>query len=279
MSRPRWHRLALVIAVAGAASLSAPAGGEADMDRFRALVQEKRALGRESDLLKLEAEAAATKQAYVLFDPKSGTLEFRVRGRAFKSYTFSSIAHDSRGRFPADPETVYRAVGARLTVAEKEGGHPELVPPTPTEGEEEPLFSDPNQLISQTGALSGPTPTDAGVLGVDAPSEYYIRFEENIVFHIRNTRSRTFREKAADQLSEIAENIRATWTGIFGPPRDIKTGETRRMEIYLTTDVETAKNLHYSILPGERLFLVPPPEPSVVLVEARTLPAAKQATR
>jgi hypothetical protein len=279
MSRARGHHLALAVVLACAASPSMLAGGEAAMDRFRALVQEKRALGREADLLKLEAEAAATKQAYVLFDPRSGTLEFRVRGRGFKSYTFSTITHDARGRFPADPETVYRAVGARLTVAEKEGGHPELVPPPPTEGEDEPLFSDPNQLISQTGALSGPTPTDAGVLGVDAPSEYYIRFEENVVFHIRNARNRTFREKAADQLSEIADNIRGTWTGIFGPPRDIKQGETRRMEIYLTTDVETAKNLHYSLLPGERLFLVPPPEPSIVLVEARTTPAAKQATR
>jgi hypothetical protein len=279
MSRTHARCLALSVVMASAAGLASLAGGEAAMDRFRALVQEKRALGREADLLKLEAEAAATKQAYVLFDPRSGTLEFRVRGRAFKSYTFSTIAHDSRGRFPADPESVYRAVGARLTVAEKEGGHPELVPPTPTDGEEEPLFSDPNQLIAQTGALTGPTPTDAGVLGVDAPSEYFIRFDENVLFHIRSTRSRTFREKAADQLSEIAENIRATWTGIFGPPRDIKTEGGPRVEIYLTTDVETAKNLHYSLLPGERFFLVPPPEPSIVLVEARSAPAAKQATR
>ncbi len=265
---------AAIILIAGAiGSSTATAGGETAMDKFKSLVQEKRALGREAELLKHEAEIAATKDAYVLFDPKAGTFEFRVRGRSFKAYAFTSIAHDPRGRFPADPETVYRLAGARLTVAEKEGGHPELTPPAPQPGQSEPLFSDPNQLAGQTGALTGPIPTDAGVLGVDAPSEYFIRFDENVVFHIRSERSRSFREKAADQLSEIAENIRATWTGIFGPPRDLKPGASPRVQLYLTTDVETAKHLHFSLLPGERFFVVPPPEPPVVLVAAGARPA------
>lgn len=257
------------IAVLGTALLatalagSPRAGGEAPLDKYQSLIQEKRSLLREAQVLKQEVTMAATRNPYLLFDAKSGKLEFRVRGKTLKTYSFTAVTMDERGRRPADPEAVWTALQGALTVMEKQGGQPELIPPDPETGREAGLlYSDPNQLAEETGVK--PVDTDAGVLGVDVPTDYYIRFEESVVFHIRTPKSLSFRQKAADRLGEIARSMRATWTSLWGG--ELAGDAQPRLALWLTTDTDTAKNLHYSLLPGEKLYLVPPPPPPILLV-------------
>lgn len=262
-------------AVVGLMALSLPgrpeAGAEVALDKYRSLIQEKKALQREGLMLKREAEMASTKSPYLLLDVKNGKLEFRIRGRALKAYSFSAISHDERGHRPVDPEEIWRVLDGPLTVRMKEGGHPELVPPDPEAGRETGLlYSDPNQLRDQTGAI--PVDTDAGLLGVDAPTDYYIEFEEDVLFHVRLAKDLTFRQKAADRLSEIAHSMRTGLSALWGG-RDLPDKSRPRLSLYLTTDADTAKHLHYSLLPGERIFVVPPPPPPVILVASKA-PAA-----
>ena len=255
------------------------AGAESALDKYQALLQQKRVLARKNTLLQKEAEIAATKNPYVFFHLEESTLEFRVRGRALKTYTFASMTLDVRGRIPADAETLWKSLETPLTVIEIEGAHPELIPPDPNaDAGSGLLYSDPNQLSSQTGVAQGPIHTDAGVLGVDVPTDYYVRFEENIVFHIRTPKTLTFRQQARDRLDEIAENLSHNLSGWWGRKK-LENPDKPRLEIYLTTDVDTAKNLHYSLLPGERVFAVPPPPPPIVLVAAKGAagPVSRQA--
>lgn len=256
---------AVMIALAG---LPARAGGEMETERYRELLHQKRALLREASLLKQESEwVVSPKQLpYIFLNMESGQLEFRLRGKMLKSYPIKEITQDERGRHPASPEAVWRTLDQPITVLEKQGGRPELLPPDPNTGRETGLlYSDPNQLAAQTGAR--PISSDAGVLGVDAPTEYYIEFEEGVIFYVRSPRTPTLREKAADRFAEIAAGVRDTVSGWFGasPP---KTDSRHRLALYMTIDPEVAKYLHYSLLPGEKLVVVPPSPPPVALVAA-----------
>ncbi len=254
-------------AVAMLAVVDAPLGdAETTLDTFRSLLSEKRALERQQAALQREARMAATKAPYIVFHLQERRFEFRIRGKTLKSYSFQSITLDERGRRPADPETVWRLLQEPLSVLEKEGGQPELLPPDPETGREAGLvYADPNQLAEQTGAK--PQQTDAGVLGVDVPTDYYIHFEEKVVFHVRTPKELSFREKALDRLGMIAERMRAALPG--GRRRDeLERSARPRFELYLTTDPDTAKHLHYSLLPGEALVIAPPPPPPLVLIAA-----------
>lgn len=283
-----WRSARGMTVAAGAAglvaSLSLPAtsllaGAETPLDKYQVLLQQKRELARKNAILQQEATIAATKSPYIFFHLEAPKLEFRVRGRALKTYAFTSMSMDERGRIPADAETLWKYLQEPLTVVEIEGAHPELIPPDPNSSAEAGLlYSDPNQLSSQTGAASVPVHTDAGVLGVDVPTDYYVRFEEKVVLHVRTPKTLTFRQQARDRLDEIAENLThnlSTWWG----RKELDNPDKPRLEIYLTTDADTAKNLHYSLLPGERVFAVPPPPPAIALVAAGTSSGATPKSR
>lgn len=267
-----------------AASLAIPAaflhaGAETPLDKYQALLQQKRVLARKNTILQQEAAMAVTKNPYVFFHLDEPKLEFRVRGRALKTYAFTSMSMDARGRIPADAETVWKNLEEPLTVLEIEGAHPELIPPDPNSGAEAGLlYSDPNQLNAQTGAALVPAHTDAGVLGVDVPTDYYVRFEQKVVLHIRTPKTLTFRQQARDRLDEIAQNLHHNLTTWWGH-KDLDNPDKPRLEIYLTTDADTAKNLHYSLLPGEKVFAVPPPPPSIELVAAAASAGASTKSR
>jgi len=278
----------MMAAAAGAAGLAALltfsasgpyAGAETTLDKYQVLLQQKRELARKNTILQREAAMAATKSPYVFFHLDESKLEFRVRGRALKTYSFTSMAFDSRGRVPADAETLWKHLEEPLVVLEIEGAHPELIPPDPNTGTEAGLlYSDPNQLTSQTGAQAVPVRTDAGVLGVDVPTDYFIKFEDRVILHIRTPKTLTFRQQARDRLDEIAENLKHNLSGWWGS-KEIDTPDKPRLEIYMTTDEETAKNLHYSLLPGEKVFAVPPPPPSIELVAAAASAGASTKSR
>jgi hypothetical protein len=253
---------AVAIALAG----STHAGGESSTERYRELLHQKRALLREASILKQETDWAAGKLPYIFFNLQSSQLEFRLRGKILKSYPVKGIFQDERTTRAADPEMIWRALDQPITVTEKQGGRPELIPPDPEAGREHGLlYSDPNQLASQTGAK--PIASDAGVLGVDAPTEYYIEFEEKVIFYVRSPRTPTFREKAADRFSDLTSTLSGWFGGKTAAP-----DARHRLALYLVIDPETAKYLHYSLLPGEKLMLTPPSPPPVVLVAGASAP-------
>ena len=122
-----------IVVVAGATGLVALlsmsavglyAGAETALDKYQALLQQKRVLARKNAILQQEAAMAVTKSPYVFFHLEEPTLEFRVRGRALKTYTFSSMSLDVRGRIPADAETLWKSLEQPMKVIEIEGAHP-----------------------------------------------------------------------------------------------------------------------------------------------------------
>jgi len=262
---PSSRRAALVAAVSLVGVLGHGwAGGEMSSDRYRELLGRKRSLLREAALLQREAEWAAGKPPYIFFNLENRQLEFRMRGRTLKTYPVKGIFLDEGLRRPATPEAVWRALDKPITVYDVEGGRPELVPPDPETGRTTGLlYADPNQLATQTGATS--VDTDAGVLGVDAPAEYYIQFDEEVIFHIRSPRADSIRQRASRRLAEFAAGLRGMaggWLGRAGR----KEGPTFRLTLYLTLEPEIAKYLHYSLLPGEKMIVVPPNPPPVIPV-------------
>lgn len=243
--------LAVWIPVAAALVLcsfiAAPRGGaETPLDKYRSLLEEKLALERENRSLEREAGLAGSRTPYILFDVHHGVLSFRVRGRSFKEYHVKAISSRGWGRRPIAPEALWRRHDGPLTILEKEGGRREIVPP----GDED------------TGAggdrRSGDAPPDdAATLGVKAPQDYYIKFEESVIFHVQTERRLTLREKAVERMGEIAAAVRDLWTDNPDDP----------LVLYLLTDADTARRLYHSILPGEPVYISPPP-PTVTLIAA-----------
>jgi hypothetical protein len=204
-------------------------------------------------------------------------MEFRLRGKVLKSYPMKSVSMDERGSRPAVPEVIWRALDTPITVVEKQGGRPELVPPDPDAGRHTGLlYSDPNQLSSQTGARE--VDTDAGVLGVDAPTEYFIRFEEGVIIQVRNPKEYTFRERASQRMADMTGGLQRMFQGLWGGPAKPK-GPEWKLELYVVLDPDTAKYLHYSLLPGEKLVVVPPSPPPVALVASSGSPSKAAAAR
>jgi len=275
MTAPRAAGALLLV---GLTSLTpGAAGGESATDKYRDLLHRKRTLLREASLLKYETAWAASKIPYIFLDLEKGKMEFRVRGKVLKSYALKGVFLDERGSRPAVPEVIWRALDTPITVVEKQGGHPELVPPDPEAGRHTGLlYSDPNQLSSQTGARE--VDTDAGVLGVDAPSEYFIRFEEGVIIHVENPKEYTFREKASQRMADVTGGLQRMMQSLWGGPARSK-GPEWKLELYVVLDPDTAKYLHYSLLPGEKLVVVPPPPPPVALVASSGAPSKAAASR
>jgi hypothetical protein len=253
MRRPPGTRAALTL-VAICASLAISSGGaEAPLDRYRSLLEEKFALQRENGSLEKEAELARSPAPYIFFDVQSGTLSFRVRGRAFKQYHVKAVSARSWGRRPIAPEALWRQHDA-LTILEKEGGRQEIAPPD-DDGPEAP---------GGTGDPAAEEPDDATKLGVKAPEDYYIQFEEAVVFHVQSDRRRSLREKAVERVGEIAAGFRSRVRDLWGSDDGAEP-----LTLYLMTDAETARHIYHSILPGERLYISPPPPSVTVLTRQR----------
>ncbi len=232
-----------------------PAG--ADLNRYRDLMKERHALMREKALLEIEARTAATGEPYVLLDLEAPALQFRIRGKTLKTYRIAKIAADARGRDPVPIEAVWGRFPGPLEVLEVQGGQPELVPPDPNTGRETGLlYTDPNQIRSQTGAVE--VDTDAGILGIEAPTDYWIRLDEPIVLHIRTEKNESISDQAFARLAAMASDLRKAASRLWGTDGGQADAP---VHLWITMDPDTARHLHHSLLPGERVFLVPPSAP------------------
>lgn len=258
--------LAWAAATATAATNTAGAARAADgrQDRYRSLLKERRALQRESAILEIEAKSATAKSPYVFLDLEAATLEFRVRGKVLKTYRISGLSSDRRGKYPVDAEAIWNRFKGPLAVEEVQGGQPELVPPDPEEGREHGLlFSDPNQLRDQTGAVE--IDTDAGILGIEAPSEYWIRLKEPLILHVHGKEDETVARQALQRFKNVLSSIGSAVSSFWGGD-DAATDAA--VPIWITLEPEIAKQLHHSLLPGETIWLVPPASRTTTAADA-----------
>ena len=179
--------LAAVVTLTLLVETSAPTGPVS----YRELLLKKRVLERENFILEQEASFASTGEPYILFDVDNAVMDFRIRGWTLKTYSFQGVS------YPARPSG---ASGRVLRIARVGSGGPELVPPDPGAGRK----------------------SDAGLLGVEAPTEYTVQTDGNVTIHI----------------------------GSSAPP----SGD----DLFVATDAETARSLYHSLMPGETLILLPP---------------------
>ena len=248
--------LTVALALTPVSRAGATTEGRADgrQDRWRSLLKERRALQRENALLQVEAKSAASKSPYLFLNLQASTLEFRVRGKVLKTYRINGMSSDRRGKYPVDAEAIWSKFPGPLEVEEVEGGQPELVPPDPEAGRDRGLlFSDPNQLRNQTGAVE--VDTDAGILGIEAPTEYWIRLKEPLVLHIHGKSDESVAGQAMQRFSDVLSRIGSAVSSLWGGGT---AGTEDAVSVWLTLDPEIAQALHHSLLPGETILIVPP---------------------
>jgi len=237
-----------------ATGATAARAADGRQDRYRSLLKERRALHRENTILEIEAKSAAAKSPYIFLDLEAATLEFRVRGKVLKTYRISSLSTDSRGKEPVNAEELWSKFSGPLMVEEVQGGQPELVPPDPEAGRETGLlFSDPNQLREETGAVE--VDTDAGILGIEAPTDYWIRVKEPLMLHIHSPKDQSTSRQALQRFSDVLSSIGSAVSSLWGGGSSARDAD---VTIWLTVEPEIAQQLHHSLLPGETIWLVPP---------------------
>jgi len=256
------------------------AGGEGPLDRVRALVEEKRRLAWENETLTRELTFASTPSPYIFVDLKKGTFEFRVRGKAHKTYKASSVEIlDGSGK--SLPEAILHALAPDpVEVTEKAGGPPELHPPaSPGDANKAGQAPDANGDGPPGGVdpNGGPVHSDAGILGVDAPSEYDIELEDGLRIEIRTPKAVGRWARLWNGMGEIASAFGNAVTSVFGRSSSSRT-TLPGMAVRATVDEETAKAFYHSILPGEHLYFLPAEPPPVQLVASLSPPPPAGAT-
>ena len=234
----------LLLAILPAAPTPAPAAtGEGA--RYLELHAKRDELRRLNALLEEEARLASTRAPYVVLDLGKRTMDFRIRGKTFKTYRFEAIRIDTRHEGLTWSE-VARRLAEPITMELKEGGNPELIPPDPDE--------DPN-LPPEDGDGDEEPASDASLLGVDAPTDYQVDFEQGVVFHVSAPHAAGLMDKAMNGLGELAAGLRSVFSGWLGaePAQDGPW-----LDLHLAATVETARQLHHSLLPGERFLIILP---------------------
>jgi len=253
---------AVILAWTGIPALG---GAEAPLDRVKSLIEEKRRLQWENERLRQELAFASTPSPYVVVDSLSRTFEFRVRGKTHKTYTATALGILGPGGDPMT-FTVFRTIApAPLTVVEKAGGPLEIKPPSVGGDAGAPASADPN---------AGPTRTDAGILGVDAPVDYDVKLEGGIRLEIRTYHEKTRWERSRETLSSMGRALSDLFGGWFGRSRPLPQNAPRAA-VRATFDEAICKAFYHSVLPGEHFYFAPPPPAPVTLVASLGAPAAQ----
>jgi len=231
------------------------AGGEGPLDRLKSLLEEKRRLEWENATLSQELAFAATPSPYIFVDLRERSFEFRVRGRAHKTYRAEAlevVGADGERLTAAD---LRAAAPDPLEVQDKAGGPPEVIPPA-AEGGDKAAPSDPN---------ASRLTVDAQVLGVSAPTDFDVILENGVRLEIRTRRPESGWQRARDALSGMARGLASTvkeWLRRDGPA----SGGTAGVALRATLDEATARAFYHSLLPGERIYFIPLPPPPLSLV-------------
>ena len=263
-------KLVFAAALAAGPAASAPAllaGAESPLNRVRALVEEKRRLEWENATMTKELAFASTTAPYVFADLRQRTFEFRVRGKVHKVYKAVAIEIHGDGDRTISEAALHALAPNPLDVVDRAGGPLELKPPPVT-------APDPNGSdFTGPDPNSGPVHSDAGILGVDAPTSYDVTLQGGILLEIRTalvtSRWDRIRDSFADAARAVAETWRE-WTGGSRPALKAIQGAAVRVIV----DEETAKAFYHSILPGEHVYFLPPPPPPVKLVASLSPPPA-----
>lgn len=229
------------------------------MDRVRSLIEEKRALTWKNQQLTTELSYASTPAPYVFVDLQSRAIEFRVRGKAHKIYHADAIEVLGDEGKPISQAALHSLAPNPVEVLEKAGGPPELKPPpasAPDANGSNFTGPDPN---------AGPVQSDAGILGVDAPTNYDVALEGSVTIQIRTVPRETRWEKIRGTFSEALAAFASALRHLTGGGRP-ETPVVHSAAVRVTFDEESAKAFYHSILPTEHVFFLPAPPPPVELV-------------
>lgn len=267
-----FARAAALAACAAAAITASHAGAESPLDRVRSLVDEKRRLQWENETMTRELAFASTPAPYVVVDLRARTFEFRVRGKAHKTYRAGAIEILGEAGRPLTESALHALAPNPIEVVEKAGGPPELKPPSGT------ASSDPNAGAPAQDPNAGPIHSDAGILGVDAPTDYDVTLQAGVRLEIRTTKPAAGWGRIRDAFAEaghaLAETLRG-WTGGSGP----SSKAIREAAVRATLDETTAKAFYHSILPGEHVYFLPAAPLPVKLIASLSPPPAPAARK
>jgi len=243
VKRARLVPLLLLAAGAAAPLLAASPSAPAEKTDYLELRARRDELLRLEKLLEQESRLASARAPYVVLDLGRRTMDFRIRGKTFKSYRFDTIRMESRSNDLTLSE-VSRRLAEPVTLASKEGGNPELIPPDPD--------ADPNLAAD---ADEEEQASDAALLGVEAPTDYQVDFEEGVVFHVSAPHAEGLMDKAMQGLGKLASGLGSLFSGWLSEPAD---ENTPWLELSLTASAETVRQMHHSLMPGERFLIVLP---------------------
>ena len=266
----------LAVLLAPALIAVAPlAGAESSLDRLKSLIEEKRRLEWDNGSLTQELAFAATPAPYILVDVPRRTFEFRVRGKTHKKYEALKIEiHDGRGR-PMTLSDFSLSAPDPLEVLDKAGGPPEIKPPS-NDPADPTGAGGANQNVS-AGDAGGADPnlgvrrTDAGVLGVDAPTDYDISLENGIRIEIRTRPDESGLGKTWRSLGEIGAAVSHAIKSWFSGD-DARRGAEATPAVRVEVDPNLGKAIYHSLLPGEHVYFLPPPPLPIALVASLTPP-------
>jgi hypothetical protein len=220
---------ALLLTVPGAwiAGLPARNAGEGAAAPTRADLD----LGRRRvALLQSERALAATRGPYVVLDLAARTLRYGLMGMDVREVSLASVEADGLRRASPGTAPDPRLFAGIVTLKEKERD-PRLTPLTPAQIE--------------AGAADE---NAADVLPPEAPASYDLLFRQPIVMHVTGSG-----EGTAGLLTSVAawwQRLRGGWPRGRGDPG---------LRVFVRLEEDAAREVYRSLVPGQRLVVVPPP--------------------
>jgi hypothetical protein len=275
-SRPGRIFAAAVLLLLLPAAVPAPATGaekltpEQARARYLELLSRKQAADKEASLWNAENELASKRTAYAVLDLSDRTIEFRVRGFAFKKIRFSSI---DLGRGSSGLGVSEVPKGAfTLTLKEGRGVETEslqLKTLTPDEARRAGIKDEDTETLgAEQGEIAEGAPEPAagagkpagegdgtakkmtGVAGgsipPDPPPSYHMGFENNVSVLVVADRPIAGDEAKFAWIVDLGKRI-GRWFQSGAAPSEVR--------ITLRMPLADGQSLYRQLLPGQRLII------------------------
>jgi hypothetical protein len=240
--------MAVVLALPGLSGSPAAVGPErptrADLDRLR----------RRVALLESEHALGLSRKPYLVLDLGSRTLRYGLLGMALRELPLDGAEARGFVSVSGTGAPASTAVAGILTLDEKEKD-PRLSPLTPAQIE------------------AGATDEDAAdVLPPEVPEDYALIFKQSLFLQVEGSP----KEKG---VGGVLSSVGAWWRWLWGPGVG-RSGTRASARVTVYVDEATAREVYRSLVPGQRVVLVPPT--GLLLPEAgqetpRSIRAAKRA--
>lgn len=207
-----------VLLLAAAGAGSAAAPTRADLDALR----------RRVALLETELALTKSRKPYVVLDAPARRLRYRLLGLTMREVPLQSVEMSGLRRVGAGGAPGPLTLAGIVTLKEKDGD-PRLTPLTPAEIE--------------AGAADENV---ADALPPEVPGAYALRFKQAVVLRI----------EGLPEKKTVWTRAASWWRRLR--PRADRSGGRIRMRLSLHLEEARAREVYRSLVPGERLVLVPP---------------------